>query len=110
MLHNCGPHPCARVYLGHDPPIAAVDAAYSYSKKDLPAFKEAFSGKGVLYIEFTDSVERNLAEYRRVMEVLAPDVIAIPCLTCGPGDDAGAIYRAFLEISREYAARIRWRD
>jgi len=49
MLHNCGPNPCASEYLDRDPPIKAVDLAYSYSKNDLPALREAFKGKGIIY-------------------------------------------------------------
>ncbi len=110
MLHNCGPNPCAGEYLWHDPRIYAVDLAYQYSKQDLAAFKTAFAGQGVIYFEFTEGPRQNLEEYRRVMEALAPDVIAIPCLTCGPADDVEGIYNAFLEVSREYAARIHWRS
>jgi len=110
MLHNCGPNPCAAEYLRHEPRIRAVDLAYDYSKNDLEAFKRAFRGEGVIYFEFTGSPRQNLDEYKRVMETLAPDVIAIPCLTCEPTDDVRAIYRAFLEVSREYAARTNWRS
>ncbi len=110
MLHNCGPNPCAGEYLWHDPRIYAVDLAYAYSKDDLAAFKTAFRGQGVIYFEFTDSPRENLAEYRRVADALAPDVIAIPCLTCAPTDDVAGLYAAFREISRDYAARINWRD
>ena len=109
MMHNCGPNPCVGEYLGHDPRIRAVDLAYAYSRNDLQAFKSAFRGEGVIYFEFTDTPENNLAEYRRVAEALAPDVIAIPCLTCEPRDDVVGIYDAFLRVSRDYAARIDWR-
>jgi len=108
MLHNCGPNPCAGEYLSHDPPIRAVDLAYRFSKGDLPAFRKAFKGRGVIYFEFTGTPAENLADYRHVMESLAPDVIAIPCLTCGPDDDVRGIYEAFLAVAREYAARIEW--
>jgi hypothetical protein len=109
MLHNCGPNPCVNEYLWHEPRIHAVDLAYRFSKNDMPAFKEAFKGQGVIYLEFTDAPDVNLREYQRVMEILAPDVIAIPCLTCGPQDDVAGIYNGFLKVSREYAARINWR-
>jgi hypothetical protein len=109
MMHNCGPNPCMNEYLWHSPRIYAVDLAYRFSKKDIPAFKKAFAGQGAIYLEFTDTPAVNLQEYRQVMETLAPDVIAIPCLTCGPLDDARAIYGAFLEVAREYASRMNWR-
>lgn len=108
MLHNCGPNPCASEYLWHDPRIYAVDLAYGYSKNDLPAFKKHFKGEGVIYFGF-DSGPSGLADYRHVMEVLAPDVIVIPDIACGPDDDVRGIYQSFLEIAKEYAARMNWR-
>ncbi|MGC8863644.1 MAG: uroporphyrinogen decarboxylase family protein [Armatimonadota bacterium] len=105
MLHNCGPNPCAGEYLSHDPPIKAVDLAYEYSKNDLPAFKEAFAGKGIIYF----NMPADPAEYRRIMEALAPDVIAIPEVAVSPDQDVKGIYQAFLEVSREYASRMNWR-
>ena len=110
MMHNCGPNPCASEYLSHEPSIKAVDLAYDYSKTDLAAFRKAFAGEGLIYFYFTESMDKNLAEYRRVMDTLAPDVVAIPCLTCGPDYDVKGIYNAFLEVSREYAGRMRWRE
>lgn len=106
MMHNCGPNPCVGEYLSHDPRIKAVDLAYDYSKNDLPALKEAFKGEGLVYF----GMPADPAEYRRVMDVLAPDVIAIPCIGCGPNDDVAGLYNAFLEVSREYAARMNWKS
>ena len=106
MLHNCGPNPCAGEYLSHDPPIKAVDLAYSYSKGDLPALREAFKGEGIIYF----GMPADPAEYRHVMDSLAPDVIAIPEIGVGPDQDVNGIYDAFLEVSREYASRVNWRE
>ncbi len=47
---------------------------------------------------------------RAAIGSFAPDVIAIPCLTCAPTDEVKAIYDAFLEVSREYASRMNWRS
>jgi hypothetical protein len=111
MLHNCGPNPCASEYLWHEPRIYAVDLAYDYSRKDLPALKRAFKHEGIIYFYFESTSPReSVNEYRKVMEALAPDVIAIPCVTCSPGDDVKGLYKAFLEISREYASRINWKS
>lgn len=110
MLHNCGPNPCAGEYLWHEPRIYALDLAYDYSKGDLDKFKKELAGEGLIYFEFTESMDKNFQEYKKVMETLAPEVIAVPCLTCGPDDDAAAIYNAFLEVSREYARRINWKS
>jgi hypothetical protein len=106
MLHNCGPNPCAREYLWHDPRIYAVDLAYDYSKNDLPVFKEAFKGQGIIYLYMPADPN----EYRRVMEILAPDVIAIPEVSVSPDQDVEGLYKAFLAVSKEYAARMNWRE
>lgn len=106
MLHNCGPNPCASEYLSHDPRIRAVDLAYDFSKDDLPALREAFKGEGIVYLAMGADPDI----YRRVMEILAPDVIAIPCVTCGPDTDVRALYEAFLKVSKEYAARVNWKS
>ncbi len=110
MMHNCGPNPCASEYLWHEPRIYAVDLAYDYSKNDLELFKKAFKGEGIIYFEFTDTWQNNLKEYKRVMETLAPDVIAIPVLSVGPDEDVKAVYNAFLEVSKEYASRMNWKS
>jgi len=106
MMHNCGPNPCASEYLSHEPRIRGVDLAYDYSKNDLAAFKQAFAGEGLIYFY----MDANPEDYRHIMEALAPDVIAIPCVTVGPDKDVKGIYNAFLEVSREYAARMNWRE
>jgi hypothetical protein len=105
-LHNCGPNPCASEYLWHEPRIYAVDLAYDFSKNDLPALREAFRGEGIVYFY----MDPNPEEYRRIMEALAPDVIAIPCVTVGPDIDVRGLYDQFLKVSREYAARMNWRS
>jgi hypothetical protein len=109
MIHNCGPHPCAGEYLDHDPSIRAADIAWSYSKGDLPRFRKAFAGRGVLYIDYGAASRESLEAYRGAMEALAPDVPAIPCLTCTPGDDVRGIYGAFRKVAEEYARRMDWR-
>ena len=102
MLHNCGPNPCASEYLCHTPPIKAVDLAYGFSKNDLPALRNAFKGKGIIYLD----MPADPAEYRHVMDALAPDVIAIPQIVASPDQDVAGLYNAFLEVSREYATRV----
>ncbi|MDO8682329.1 MAG: uroporphyrinogen decarboxylase family protein, partial [Armatimonadota bacterium] len=109
MMHNCGPNPCISEYLSHEPRIHAIDIDHNYSKNDLEAIKTAFKGEGVIYFYMYNSIEKSLDEYKRLMETLAPDVIAIPCVSCGPDDDVKGIYNQFLQISREYASRMNWR-
>ena len=111
MLHNCGPNPCVSEYLAHEPRIVVVDLAYDYSRKDLPVFRRHFKQEGIIYLYFEGTSSReSVNEYRKVMEALATDVIAIPCLTCGPDEDVKGLYAAFLAVSKEYASRINWRS
>ncbi len=111
MLHNCGPNPCTSEYLWHDPRIYALDLAYDYSKNDLDLFKKELAREGIIYFYFeTGTAEENLIAYKHVMEKLAPDVVAIPWVTCEPNDDVEGIYNAFLEVSREYASRMNWKS
>jgi hypothetical protein len=111
MLHNCGPNPCVEEYLWHDPRIYAVDLAWDYSKNDLEAFKKAFKGEGIIYFYFESGTwEEKLQDYKRAMEALVPDVIAIPWVVCEPKDEPETVYNRFLEVAREYAARMNWRS
>jgi len=111
MLHNCGPNPCVAEYLGHEPRIYSVDLAWDYSKDDLAAFKKAFKGEGIIYFYFESGTwQEKLQDYTKAMEALAPDVIAIPWVTCEPKDDPKLVYDKFLEVSREYAGRMNWRS
>lgn len=106
MMHNCGPNPCVGEYLSHDPPIRAIDLAYDYSMNDLPAIRNAFKGKGIVYFD----MPADPAEYRRIMDALAPDVVAIPQITARPDQDVAGLYNGFLEVSREYASRMNWQS
>lgn len=106
QMHNCGPNPCVDEYLWHEPRIYAVDLAYDYSKCDLAAIKKAFAGQGIVYF----GMDADPAEYRCIMEALVPDVIAIPEITCSPKADVIGLYNAFLEVAKEYAARMNWRE
>jgi uroporphyrinogen-III decarboxylase len=114
MMHNCGPNPCAMEYLWHEPRIYGVDLAYQYSKGDLALFKQAFKGEGIIYFELNQNPPKPTIEYvedyRQIMDALAPDVIAIPSVTATSNEDVRAIYDAFYEVAREYAARMNWKD
>ena len=110
LLHNCGPNPCGPDYLNHDPPLSGVNLAYRYSKDDFPALKEPYRHKGVIYIIYdNETPEEALHTYGEVMEILAPDVIAMPIVFIpDESTDVPRLYEQFLSISKEYARRI-WR-
>ncbi|MBI2915041.1 MAG: hypothetical protein HYY08_03835 [Firmicutes bacterium] len=42
------------------------------------------------------------------MEVLTPDVIAVPCFSVTPEEDIKEVYRLFRVVADEYAARVDW--
>ncbi len=108
LIHNCGPNPCASVYLEHEMRIAGADLAYRYSKDDLNAFKKPFGGRGVIYLYFDNETPGEALEaYRTIMEALAPEVIVLPVVFISdPVVDVASLYRDFLAISQEYARRI----
>jgi len=109
-LHNCGPHPALEHYLDHDPPITAVDVAHAYSAADLPRFKKAFAGRGIIYLEFGLRGQQAVDAWRRVMELMTPDVVVIPIISVLPPEDPPALHARFLEIAKEYARRMNWRS
>ena len=107
LLHNCGPNPCVYEYLNHEPSISGVNLAYKYSCGDLAKFKKAFKGKGIIYFFYEENPQEALAQYRETMELLAPDVIAIPVVSVtDPAQDVARLYEDFYNVSREYARRI----
>jgi len=107
QMHNCGPNPSAHLYL-KQPKLLGVNLAYNYSKDDLVKFRDAFDHKAVIYLILENDWQENLKNYRHAMEVLAPKVIAVPCLTVNAGEDVMFVYNKFLEISKEYASRMDW--
>jgi hypothetical protein len=109
LLHNCGPHPSAGLYLSLGNGITGADIAYRYSKRDFQAIKSMFRRKGLVYLMLEEAMaEENLSAYRHALEELTPDVIAVPCLTVSHNAEVENIYQAFLQIAREYATRMNW--
>jgi hypothetical protein len=112
-IHNCGPNPCVDYYLEHTPKISGADLNFKYSRDDLPKFKKPFRDIGIIYLgmEFS-SHEEVLADYRYVIDSLAPDVIAIPSIFIDEDViDSGRcnvrkLYSDMLKMSKEYAGRI----
>ena len=108
LLHNCGPNPCAPEYLSHDPPLKGVNLSYAYSKDDLELLKGCFKGRGIIYFLFdNETPEEALAGYEHAMDVLAPDVIALPVVFVSDEQtDIPGLYGRFRSISEKYARRI----
>lgn len=108
-LHNCGPNPCLAQYLEHTPPPRAIDLAYAYSQGDLPRIKEVCRKRALIYMgDFPGGPGDALAAYRGMMELLAPDVAAVPVVFVRADDEPAAWYKRFRAISEEWAKRMDW--
>ena len=108
-LHNCGPNPCLNRYLSHQPAIRSVDLNYEYSKNDLPAIKEAFRNKALVYLGGLPSEPEEAVEtFREIMELMSPDVVVIPHAIVPVDKNPHGVYRRMLAIAEEYAKRMDW--
>ncbi|MEA1949876.1 MAG: uroporphyrinogen decarboxylase family protein, partial [Planctomycetota bacterium] len=108
-LHNCGPNPCLAGYLSHQPAIRSVDLNYEYSKNDLPAIKEAFRKKALIYMGgLPPELEEAIETFRQIMELMAPDVIVVPHVILPVDNNPGEVYRRMHAIAEEYAKRMDW--
>jgi len=123
LLHNCGPHPSIEYYLKHEPRISGLTCdCWDLDEKTLEKIKILFDHKAILYVEMRidESIDRVAEDYRHLMDVLAPNVIAIPWMWIGPSAslysspshidvcrDTPVIYNKLLEISKEYADRMK---
>jgi len=110
LLHNCGPNPCVSQYLNHTPRISGADLAYKFSKEDLPTFRKAFAGQGVIYLGlYCSSHEEYVCEYRHIMDALAPDVIAVTQINIDENlilsgkIDPVKLHKELYKLSKEYA-------
>ena len=108
-LHNCGPNPCLEGYLEHTPPPRAIDLSYRYSQVDLPAIKRCCAKRAMIYMgEFPSRPQEAVETYRRVMEMMVPDVVVIPVLSVSLEDRPAEVYAAMRTVSEEYARRMDW--
>lgn len=107
-LHNCGPNPCLAQYLEHTPAPRALDLSYRYSACDFPQIKQVCRKRALLYIDIPGGALGAADAYRALMDLLAPDVAAIPVVTVTEDDDPVGVYRRMREVSEEYARRMDW--
>jgi hypothetical protein len=114
-LHNCGPHPSARLYPGHTPPCRGVNCSFRYTRGEFPKLREAFRDDGVVEVMFDndESPEEVLAGYQAVAEGLLPDVPAVPLIMINDSHRDGEVrelYQGLRKISKRYAAEVHWRE
>ena len=108
-LHNCGPNPCLAGYLSHQPALRSVDLNYEYSKNDLPAIKETFRKKALVYLGgLPAEPEEAIHAFREIMELMAPDVIVIPHVIMPVDKNPCEVYHRMRSIAEEYAKRMDW--
>jgi uroporphyrinogen-III decarboxylase len=122
LLHNCGPHPPASLYLHHTPPIHGLNCSYRYSQNDLQALREEFGprakeeldfkGHLEVLLEWQDTGEEMVSAFRALMEQLAPDIFAIPiCMLKSEeweDDEITQLYWEMRNVAAEFAGNIEW--
>ncbi|MHB1295751.1 MAG: uroporphyrinogen decarboxylase family protein [Anaerolineae bacterium] len=106
-LHNCGPHPCHAAYVAHEVSPRAFNFPDAYTHADLPKLKVSFKKKAFIHLAW-NGAEDPVAWFRGIMELMAPDVIAVPLIGLQPEDDAEGICRALRPVAEEYARRMDW--
>jgi hypothetical protein len=108
-LHNCGPNPCLAEYLGHNPPLRAIDLSYMYSKDDLPRMKQLLKRRALVYMgNFPVDPVEAIEAYRQIMELMTPEVIVVPHLSVPPHKNPREVWRQMRLIADEYAKRLDW--
>ena len=113
LLHNCGPNPCKHLYLDHRPKLKGLNCSYRFSHQEFAEFRQIFAGWGVIEAMFDsgESPAEMLANFRYMMETLAPDTIGIPlCIVDDTWADSDItdLYWEMRQVAEEYAANMRW--
>jgi hypothetical protein len=112
-LHNCGPHPAAAHYLGHDPPLDGLNCSFRYTRAELPRLREAFGGRGIVELMFDngESAGEIARGYEEAVGALAPEVVAVPVvwLTHSWTDgDIRDLYEDLRRVAERAAGEFDW--
>jgi hypothetical protein len=59
-------------------------------------------------IEFPAQLQRAVAAFEEIMELMTPDVVVIPVLTVATEDAPAELYRRMRQTAQEYAKRMDW--
>ncbi len=106
-LHNCGPNPCHEAYVSQPVSPRYFDLNEIYSKADLSKLKHSFRKKAFIKLGSDETdIESIMTQYKSYMELMAPDVILIPCYTLKSVEKGKELYKRLLPISVEYAQRM----
>lgn len=112
-FHNCGPHPCMKMYVRHQNPVKYLNCSHHFSHTNYAALRQVFAGWGVIepMFDLGERAGQMLDGYREMMENLAPDTLAIPiCIVDNTWSDEEitGLYHDMRRISEEYARAMRW--
>jgi hypothetical protein len=113
-FHNCGPHPCARSYIGYNgKKVKVVNVSLLYTFDELDQFLSLFAGTETIVTflieDYHYSPEKAITLYRDAVETAVKyNVVCIPTYypldACKYSDDEiRGIYESFKEINTEYA-------
>ena len=99
--------------MDHTPKLKGLNCSYRYSHAEFPEFRELFAGWGIIeaLFDFAETPDEMLAQFRYMMETLAPDTIGIPI--CSVDDswsdsDITDLYWEMRRIAEAYAANMKW--
>jgi hypothetical protein len=106
-LHNCGPNPCHAAYVAHPLSPRSIDLSDTYSHADLPRLKISLKKKAFIYL-YWNGARDPVTWYQDVMELMVPDVIALPVITMKPQDRPEEVCQNLRPIAEEYARRMDW--
>jgi len=112
-LHNCGPHPAAEHYLGHDPPLNGLNCSFRYTRGDLPRLREAFRGRGIVELMFDngETAVQIVGGFEEALGALAPEVVAIPVVWLNQtwtDEDIRELYEQLHRLAARAARDMNW--
>jgi len=115
FIHNCGPQTALKHFWDHSPKPYGITCEYYSCISNYKRIKEVFSRhhKAVIIVEFTNMKDSDemCAAFKNLMDILAPDVIAIPWMWIGPvhicQEDPAVINNKLMKISKEYMKRMK---
>jgi len=114
FIHNCGPQTTLEYFWDHNPRPYGITCEYYSCLGDYERIKEVFRQhhRAVAIVEFTNMKDSDemAAAFKNLMDVLAPDVIAIPWMWVGPihicQEDPAVINSKLMKVSKEYMKRM----
>ena len=116
-IHNCGPHPCAKVYINYGRDIVkAVSCSVRYTYNDLKKFISIFKNtETIIYFIFEEehyNANMSIKLFKEIInQAVENNVICIPYYAIDNSiysdNEIQDIYESFLKLCREYAASLK---